>query len=155
MACPSKPEARFSLASDSADCDGDGTAGSNGVLPANRHDGYFIAHYSVGFGGNCTTPGACLNTFGWVRDGSPGAPFCHYAGAYYDFSLSTPQFVPHTLAEINEPARTAISADGPTVVELLGGNRRIVSGFGCEAALAHLEGGNFTFLDGHAKWIKV
>jgi prepilin-type N-terminal cleavage/methylation domain-containing protein len=129
MACPSKPEANFVKAADSAECDGDGTPNSNGFIPP--LNGYYIAHYAVAFGGNCSNTAACSANFGIARDGSPGAPFFHYPGAYFDASISGAPFVPQALPSVVEPARTGIAADGPTVVRELNGNLRITSGFGC------------------------
>ena len=156
MVCPDKAESKLQEAADSAECDGDGTAGSNGFIPPKN--GYYLAYYAVAFGGNCSTPDACSANFGLSRDGkTKESPLFHYAGAYFDTSLPKVngryQFVGQSLASINEAARTTIAADGPTVIRD-GATRRVTSGFGCEAAKVHTDGGNFTFMDGHAKYLK-
>ena len=60
---------------------------------------------------------------------------------------------PRTFASVVESARVANISDGATVY--LNDRDRIGTMMGCEARFRHSgqSGGNFTFLDGHAKYI--
>lgn len=140
--CPSFSDAKTAQAMDQADCDGDGTAGSAstgwappGTTAGPLKNGY-LAHYGIAFHG----------VFGSCTQSDPHA---YYPGS--DFSYQ------ETLASIVEPARTANIGDALTIVRKSGaspGGLRISTAFGCEARYRHKNsGGNFSFLDGHSKYI--
>ena len=142
--CPSFSDAKTAQAMDQADCDGDGTPGSGsatwappGTTTGPLKNGY-LAHYGIAFHG----------VFGSCTQSDPHA---YYPGSDYAFQES--------LAAVVEPARTANIGDALTVVRKSGaspGGLRIGTAFGCEARFRHKNsGGNFSFLDGHSKYITV
>lgn len=140
--CPSFNASATAQAMDNADCDGDGTTGSasTGWVPpgttyGDKKDG-FLAHYGIAFhnvGGSCTQ----------------SSPYAYYPGTDNTFT--------EYLAAIVQPARTANIGDSFTIVRNSGaspGGLRISTAFGCEARYRHKNsGGNFSFLDGHSKYI--
>jgi prepilin-type N-terminal cleavage/methylation domain-containing protein/prepilin-type processing-associated H-X9-DG protein len=130
--CPSFSESATAKAMDQDDCDGAG-AHDTWIPPAS---GYYLAHYGIAFnlkGGGCTQQ----------------APYAAYPGSAFNSTMS--------LAAIVQPARTANIGDSFTIVRASGaspGGMRINTAFGCEAQFRHKNsGGNFSFLDGHAKYI--
>jgi prepilin-type N-terminal cleavage/methylation domain-containing protein/prepilin-type processing-associated H-X9-DG protein len=141
--CPSFNVAATAKAMDQADCDGDGTPGSGSSTwvppsPATTygdHKDGFLAHYGIAFhlvGGGCTQ----------------ASPHVYYPGTDNTFTES--------LAGIVSPARTANIGDSFTVVRgrPSPGGIGISTAFGCEAQFRHKgSGGNFSFLDGHSKYI--
>jgi prepilin-type N-terminal cleavage/methylation domain-containing protein/prepilin-type processing-associated H-X9-DG protein len=126
---PGFNEAARKKAMEMPDCFGAGMA--NGFSPPNQ----YISHYGIaGFG----TGGACTQQ----------NPYYAYAGSI-NFSIVS-------LSQIQRPAETANIGDSTGTVLL---NPPYAAGaigntLGCTAAFSHHEGGNFVFLDGHAKWIK-
>ena len=142
--CPSFNFAKITQAADAADCDssdGSGNAGTGGVGPAN----FTFADYgiSVPWGPN---NGAVNN---------PNHVYNNFAGSGLDQSGQTnpPAFLTQTLAAIQRPSETAFIGDGWTGYPQGSTQYNIL--FGCEGAKAHQSmGGNFVFLDGHAKFIK-
>lgn len=140
--CPSFSGPATAMAMDQADCDGNGTTGSasTGWIPPNttygdHKDGY-LAHYGIAFhlvGTGCTQ----------------SSPSVYYPGTDNTYN--------ETLASVVSPARTANIGDSFTVVRNSSaspGGIRISTAFGCEARFRHKgSGGNFSFLDGHSKYI--
>lgn len=141
--CPSFSDPNTAKAMDQADCDGNGSPGSasTGWIPpgttgyGDKKDGY-LAHYGIAFhnvGGGCTQD----------------SPYAAYPGTDSTFTES--------LAAIVSTARTANIGDSFTIVRKSGaspGGLRISTAFGCEAQFRHKNsGGNFSFLDGHSKYI--
>ncbi len=138
FACPSYSQTNLFKAVDGPDCDGDGTPGSGlGFLfPALET----WANYGMPFGMR-TEQGA----------GTQSSPLVQYPGSDFSGSDVTPA-APYgrRLTEVHRPAETAIIADGIT---MFNGVIYLVT-FGCEAGQMHQGGGNFVFLDGHAKYLK-
>jgi prepilin-type N-terminal cleavage/methylation domain-containing protein/prepilin-type processing-associated H-X9-DG protein len=127
--CPSFDEARLTKAMELPDCDGPGSAAD--YTYNNRSDPKYLSHYAI-----------ALHNIdeGCARD-SP-----HQAMPGTDW-----KFTQH-LAAVVEPARTAIVGDSMTVIRSHGG--KFGMAFGCEAQFRHKsDGGNFAFLDGHARYI--
>src|SRR5262249_34227471 len=124
--CPSFNATTFVESADKPDCDG-ADALDSWVPPLQYFANYGIS-FPTGPAGEC------------VQDN----PYFNFPGSTIDFSMS--------LAAVSRPGETAIVSDGFTGLIDIG---RITIGttMGCEAANAHQGGGNFIFLDGHAKWI--
>jgi prepilin-type N-terminal cleavage/methylation domain-containing protein/prepilin-type processing-associated H-X9-DG protein len=134
FACPSFNENTFIQSAIQPDCDGVGSIES--WFPATQ----FFANYGIGFATGPT--GTCVQNDPYFNfAGSTGTLNC--GGQPCRTSIMG-------LAVVNRPAETAIVSDGFTGIINSGG---IGTTMGCEAAQAHTGGGNFTFLDGHAKWI--
>ena len=141
--CPSFSFSNLSLAADAADCDGNGTAGSGQLGQPNiTYADYGI---SVPWGvnnGAVNNPNNVYNNFAGSGP-NPLGP---------DASGTVP-FINQTLAAIQRPADTAFIGDGWTGYAQ--GQNSYQMYFGCEASKMHQSmGGNFVFLDGHAKFIK-
>ncbi|HLV81153.1 MAG TPA: DUF1559 domain-containing protein [Chthonomonadaceae bacterium] len=145
--CPSWDINRSVEAMDQADCDG----GSDGWL-TNPPPSKIYSHYGVAWTlitGNCTN-----------GDGaSPATPHANYPGSGIanDPVTGAPDavYVNESLATVVQPARTANIGDSWTIWRPAASPQpRIGIGFGCEAQFRHKgSGGNFSFLDGHSKYI--
>jgi prepilin-type N-terminal cleavage/methylation domain-containing protein/prepilin-type processing-associated H-X9-DG protein len=136
--CPSFNAALTANAMNQPDCDGAGS--SSGWVPPNTTGGFhndgYLAHYGIAFhnvGGSCTQ----------------SDPHVYYPGTDNTYN--------ETLAGIVSTARTANIGDSFTIIRgsnLSPGGLRISTAFGCEARYRHKgSGGNFSFLDGHSKYI--
>jgi prepilin-type N-terminal cleavage/methylation domain-containing protein/prepilin-type processing-associated H-X9-DG protein len=129
--CPSFNQSTLVQSIVQPDCDGPNTLES--WFPPRQ----YFAHYGIGFalgGGSCAQNDPYFNMAGstGVTNTSPTVSYIMGLGA------------------VSRPAETAIVSDGFTGIIPGGG---IGTTMGCEAANAHQRGGNFTFLDGHSKWI--
>ncbi len=146
--CPSFNPQAIGDAMDQADCDGTGSPGSGsaGYIPPlttkpNTGGGAgYISHYGIAFAVFAGT-------------GTTADPIYDYPGSGWTTVAGTYTFSGRTLASVVEPARTANISDGVTCY--VTSADRIGTAFGCEARYEHKgrTGGNFTFLDGHSKFI--
>jgi prepilin-type N-terminal cleavage/methylation domain-containing protein/prepilin-type processing-associated H-X9-DG protein len=130
MKCPSFNEGTFKAAMDDPNCDGAGTAAI--YFPYRS----MLAHYGMAFylkQGAGATIGDAIYAF-------PGS----------GWSGATPYTT--ALSAVVRPAETTNIGDDITIVRQ--SVDRVSTAFGCEAANSHFGGGNFAFLDGHAKFIK-
>ena len=138
LMCPSWSAAKHAIGMDKADCDGTGAvgSGSTGWMPSV----FNFADYGIAFA--YSNQGAC--------GASQAAPCIGFPGA--GPSGTAPSgFTGLNLAAVVRPAETMNIGDGFT--------GRIPAGgygitFGCETIDRHQEGANYTFLDGHSKFLK-
>lgn len=139
--CPSFSEASLGKAMDDAACDGDGSAGSGsgGILPPKN--GQYLSHYGIAKNAvyyDCATSG-------------PTTPYANYPGSGWDWTDTT--WKTTSLTSVTNVARTANIGDAVTALNTAGD--QVVTKFGCEAQYRHKgSGGNFSFLDGHSKYLK-
>jgi prepilin-type N-terminal cleavage/methylation domain-containing protein/prepilin-type processing-associated H-X9-DG protein len=131
MRCPSFKEAGLRAASKEAGCvDPANPAGLDPFLPALET----YAHYGI------VQPDQGLQ-----GQGTQEEPFYQNAGS----RIAPAGGVTMTLAQILRPVETAVVSDGITMT----GGGVFVTVMGCNGAGTHGEGANFTFFDGHSKWI--
>ena len=142
--CASWSPAKHGVGMDKADCDGNGApgSGSTGWMPPV----YSYADYGIAF---------FLSNEGSACGATPASPCVGFPGASPagpNPTATTPGgFNGIALAAIQRPAETTNIGDGFTGYIPAGGNGTT---FGCETIDRHQGGSNFTFLDGHAKYIK-
>lgn len=144
--CPSFSDANLKKAMDDAACDGNGTAGSGwtGTLPPQNNkylSSYGVAKHAVYW--SCD-PGVNSET----------QPYANYPGSGWTFNYDSNayEYKTQSLSEVVETARTANIGDAFTAVNSDG--TRVVAKFGCESQYRHKsDGGSFTFLDGHSKYL--
>jgi prepilin-type N-terminal cleavage/methylation domain-containing protein/prepilin-type processing-associated H-X9-DG protein len=154
MACPSWSLDKVEQAGDAPECDGPDWLTPYKPIATDQNTSspyygkqFLFANYGVPFQMDLDCNVAtCPADYG--RDGTQQNPIFVYPGSLlYPASYGgLTRFMP----AIARPAETAIVADGVTMV---GGGYFLIT-FGCEAAKMHQEGGNFVFLDGHAKYLK-
>jgi prepilin-type N-terminal cleavage/methylation domain-containing protein/prepilin-type processing-associated H-X9-DG protein len=138
LMCPSWSAAKHAIGMDKADCDGTGAVGSGStgwMPPVYSFSDYGIAFFYSNQGTACgaTQATPCI--------GFPGA----------GPTGTVPAFNGQNLAAIQRPAETMNIGDGFTGRIPAGGNGIT---FGCETIDRHQEGANYTFLDGHSKFLK-
>jgi prepilin-type N-terminal cleavage/methylation domain-containing protein/prepilin-type processing-associated H-X9-DG protein len=133
--CASWSSSKHAIGMDKDDCNGAGS--SNGWMPPD----FSFADYGIAFNySNQTDPAAGTQAYPYV--GFPGArPIAPVPTGFLGMSM----------AQVLRPAETANIGDGFTGRIPLGGYGTT---FGCEVIDRHHGGGNFCFLDGHAKFIK-
>lgn len=162
---PSYSLALLQKAADQAECDGDGTAGSSGILaPANGSDGLPLqfADYGIMFNMCTISEQASMNANGklrcpnyvdYGRDGSTP----EMAAFMYPGSRNYPPAdggITRGFGQIARPAETVIMGDGVTYGRNNAAAPSIGIALGCESAFMHSGGGVYTFIDGHAKFLK-
>ena len=137
--CPSWTEQRFRAAGNTPGC-----SSVDGAFPPTGRNQEIYSHYGMA---NAQTNSPRPGT-------SPNLPYQKTPGSGVD--PFTNQVVTVGLPDIRRPADTVLVSDGVTMSFQMGASsvRRILSSFGCQGMLMHQEGGNFVFLDGHAKHLK-
>jgi prepilin-type N-terminal cleavage/methylation domain-containing protein/prepilin-type processing-associated H-X9-DG protein len=130
MVCPSWDQNRLVLAGQTLCSPAQDLAPAFAMTPVEMY-----AHYGIALPQPTVAGG-----------GTAADPYYHFPGS----GQLGPVDVTLGLAQILRPADTAYISDGVT----LGVPGANVSGWACHSANAHIGGGNFVFLDGHAKWIK-
>jgi prepilin-type N-terminal cleavage/methylation domain-containing protein/prepilin-type processing-associated H-X9-DG protein len=139
MLCPSFSEARLKRAALRPDCRGDGPGNLDPYFPAwATFAQYAMARPSVGPKGS----------------GTPADPFTQSVGSGPDWDPATGElrgWVFRSMSEVARPAETAIIYDGLTWIDA--SYFFAIMSAPCDAAEMHQGGGNFVFLDGHAKWL--
>lgn len=137
--CPSFSLSNIQKAADRADCDGNGTPGSGSANFTNPQA--VLANYGMSFQFSNLNGGA-----------TQGNPYFNWPGS--GFSGSTADTArPLSYAAVQRPAETANIGDGVTLIRS-NATPRVNPQFGCESMFSHTEGGNYGFLDGHAKYLK-
>lgn len=139
--CPSFSESNLGKAMDDAACDGNGTAGSGstGVIPP--QGGKYLSHYGI----------AKQAIYYDCPSSTETTPYANYPGTGWDWTDSNWQTT--NLSSVVESARTANIGDAFTAISNDGSS--VITKFGCEAQYRHKgSGGNFSFLDGHSKYLK-
>jgi prepilin-type N-terminal cleavage/methylation domain-containing protein len=145
--CPSFSESNLKKAMDDAACDstdGSGKPGSGDytLLPK---DGKYMSTYGI----------ARRATYYDCPSSSESTPYANYAGSgwNYPYDSSAPTFITQNLSAVVETARTANIGDAFTAINQAG--TAVVTKFGCESQYRHKgDGGSFSFLDGHSKYLK-
>jgi len=94
-----------------------------------------------------TTYGIATPAFDPAATGTTASPFYRLPGSG---SVAGVVYTTY-LAAVLRPSDTVVSSDGITAVMA---NGRSLTLMGCRAMEMHGEGGNYIFLDGHAKWMK-
>ncbi len=143
FSCPSWSQMRLQNAAKAADCDNDNLAT---YFPATS----MYSHYGMAYNNADTTCASGLTdvaTNTCDACGTQDNPCYHEPGSYIPAPPAAPTIV--NFASVVRPAETTIIGDGVTMV---GGGYFLVA-MGCEGDDMHSGGGNFTFLDGHAKRI--
>lgn len=153
FSCPSFSTTNLEKGADAMDCDGPGAI--EPFLPAtpytpNGNDLQYFADYGLAFAMCPNTVATanfpCITPADYGRDGlTPDNALFLYPGSmlYPQSSGGLTRF----MQEVARPSETAILGDGLTWF----GGGYFVTVFGCEASQLHGNGGNFAFLDGHAK----
>jgi len=129
LRCPSYDEVKLRAAANTPGCDSVDAAFTGGPYAT-------YAHYGI------STPQPTILGAGTATD-----PFFHNAGAGQMGAAD----VTVGLAQILRPTETILISDGLTMTFM---GTRIMSTYGCSGSTMHKEGGNYVFLDGHAKWLK-
>jgi len=133
--CPSWDVEKVRLGADKPTCDGPGTVATyEPVLE-------LYTTYAMCFGGRVEDITSAEGT-------APDNPIFLPAGSRWTGADPNADYT-RVLSEIARPAETSLIGDGGTWV----GGGFFVTFFGCEASEMHQQGGNFVFVDGHAKWI--
>jgi prepilin-type N-terminal cleavage/methylation domain-containing protein len=141
---PGFSEANLRRAMTRDDCDGTDPEYISSLLPA---DGKYLSHYGI-----------ARHAVYWSCDpslNSPTQPYANYPGSGwgYDYGLGEYTYRTLSLSAVVESARTANIGDAFTAVNRAGD--RVVTKFGCEAQFRYKnDGGTFSFLDGHSKYLK-
>jgi prepilin-type processing-associated H-X9-DG protein len=147
MACPSWSQAKFQEAAKAPDCDNDDLSEYFPVWNDANGVPQFFSSYGIAYQADCLEDVA-TNTCNACGD-SPGNPCYEEPGSL----LYPPSYggLTRFLPAVQRPAETAIVSDGVTMLTNGTAGNFFLIAMGCEGGLMHQGGGNFVFLDGHAK----
>jgi prepilin-type processing-associated H-X9-DG protein len=140
---------------DEADCDGTTSTPNLHTDPPAQLNGKtaIFADYGIAFAmcpssqSTDATPCTSPADYGMTGETVADALFLYPGSLNYPASQGG---LTRSLSDVARPSETAIISDGVTY---LGSSYWWIT-FGCESAHMHNEGGNYTFLDGHAKGLR-
>ncbi len=141
---PGFSEGNLRKAMTQPDCDGTDAGYVESLLPS---DGKYLAGYGIA---KAAIYWSCN-----AGENSETQPYANYPGSGYYFDYVQNKFVQQTVnvSAVVEVARTANIGDAYTAVNH--DKTAVVTKFGCEARFRYRgDGGDFSFLDGHSKYIK-
>ncbi|MBC7806115.1 MAG: prepilin-type N-terminal cleavage/methylation domain-containing protein [Akkermansiaceae bacterium] len=154
--CESFNEDLLKKGVDSPNCLGRGASAVR-LPPGN----WYLAHYALDFKLECTTTVKCTNSGYNGRTGSETKPFFNRAGSYFsclDMACTRTEPAIMTFGDVKEVARYIYIGEGFTEVfpfPAFVSGKAMEGDLGCGTQFGpHNGGGNYIFLDGHAKWIK-
>jgi len=150
---PSWSLANVNKGGDQADCDGPGGLEADQPIRVTNGQNEIYADYGIVFAmcpdSQSTAANPCTSPSAYGRDGST----VDLALFLYPGSMNYPAAqggLTRGFGDVVRPAETVIVGDGATYVGQKFWNVMI----GCESTFMHSGGGNFTFIDGHSKFLK-
>jgi len=140
---PGFSEANLKKAMLQDDCDGTDVDYVNSLLPS---DGKYLSHYGIA---KAAQYWSCN-----PEENSETQPYAKYPGSgWRDLYDGTYTYETLNLGSVVETARTANIGDAYTAINR--DRTDVVTKFGCESRFRYRnDGGSFSFLDGHSKYLK-